>query len=54
MASDESVFLENSAFASMSVKVHPVIVWSILDQFSRRPEGSQRVIGTLMVRFQHF
>jgi len=41
------LFLESSPFSSLSCKIHPVVVWSILDQFIRRPEGSNRVIGTL-------
>eukprot|EP01111_Echinosteliopsis_oligospora_P012536 TRINITY_DN429_c0_g1_i1.p1 TRINITY_DN429_c0_g1~~TRINITY_DN429_c0_g1_i1.p1 ORF type:complete len:283 (-),score=88.43 TRINITY_DN429_c0_g1_i1:52-900(-) len=34
--------------AQMSVKVHPVVVLSILDHFMRRKENQDRVIGTLL------
>jgi len=29
-------------------KIHPVVLFSIVDSFERRPEDSQRVIGTLL------
>lgn len=29
-------------------KTHPVVLFSIVDSFERRPEDSQRVIGTLL------
>jgi hypothetical protein len=44
---EECLFLESSPFSALSCKIHPVVVWSILDQFIRRPEGAGRVIGTL-------
>ena len=31
-----------------SVKVHPIVVFSILDHYIRRQEGQERVIGTLL------
>lgn len=34
--------------AQVSVKVHPVVIFNILDQFLRRSEGQDRVIGTLL------
>mmetsp|Transcript_22380 Transcript_22380/g.68922 ORF Transcript_22380/g.68922 Transcript_22380/m.68922 type:complete len:347 (+) Transcript_22380:17-1057(+) len=35
--------------ASLKVaKVHPIVVFSILDHFTRRQEGQERVIGTLL------
>jgi translation initiation factor 3 subunit F len=30
------------------VKVHPVVIFNILDHFIRRTEGQDRVIGTLL------
>lgn len=37
-----------SSGASKVVKVHPSVLFSVLDHFLRRPEGQQRVIGTLL------
>mmetsp|Transcript_30217 Transcript_30217/g.70059 ORF Transcript_30217/g.70059 Transcript_30217/m.70059 type:complete len:296 (+) Transcript_30217:130-1017(+) len=34
--------------SSKLVKVHPSVLFSILDHFIRRPEGQKRVIGTLL------
>lgn len=34
--------------AQISVKVHPVVVFSILDHYARRGEKQDRVIGTLL------
>jgi len=34
--------------AQISVKVHPVVVFSVLDQYRRRGDKQQRVIGTLL------
>ena len=34
--------------ATVGVKVHPIVVFSILDHFTRRQEGQDRVIGTLL------
>jgi translation initiation factor 3 subunit F len=33
---------------STVVKVHPVVLFSVLDHYLRRPEGQKRVIGTLL------
>lgn len=33
---------------NLSVKVHPVVLFQIVDAFERRNEDSQRVIGTLL------
>lgn len=30
------------------VKVHPVVLFSIVDSYERRPEEAKRVIGTLL------
>jgi len=32
----------------VSVKVHPVVIFNILDHFIRRQEGQDRVVGTLL------
>ncbi|CAM9614191.1 unnamed protein product [Ascophyllum nodosum] len=40
-----------SAFASRNdlvVKVHPMVLFSVLDHYLRRPENQKRVIGTLL------
>ncbi|CAM9300731.1 unnamed protein product, partial [Discosporangium mesarthrocarpum] len=40
-----------SSFAStndIAVKVHPMVLFSILDHYLRRPENQKRVIGTLL------
>ena len=34
--------------APITVKVHPVVVFSICDAYIRRKEGQERVIGTLL------
>lgn len=31
-----------------NVKVHPVVLFSIIDHYTRRNEGQDRVIGTLL------
>lgn len=31
-----------------SVKIHPVVLFSIIDHYTRRNEGQDRVIGTLL------
>jgi len=42
----DTLFLDTDA--SKLVKVHPVVLFSILDHFMRRNEGQVRVIGTLL------
>ena len=37
-----------AAAAELSVKVHPIVVFSVLDHYIRRQEGQERVIGTLL------
>jgi translation initiation factor 3 subunit F len=32
----------------LSVKIHPIVVFSVLDHYIRRQEGQERVIGTLL------
>lgn len=34
--------------SQLAVKVHPVVIFNILDHFIRRTEGQDRVIGTLL------
>lgn len=41
---DASVILGSQ----ISVRVHPVVIFNILDQYLRRSEGQDRVIGTLL------
>jgi translation initiation factor 3 subunit F len=41
-----SLFLNTPT--SSKTKLHPVVLFSILDHYMRRPEGQTRVIGTLM------
>jgi len=43
-----SLFLEGTVFGGVTCKIHPVVVWSILDHYSRRPESQTKVIGTLL------
>lgn len=42
----ETLFL--TAVESSSCRVHPVVLFQILDHFHRRPDGQRRVIGTLL------
>lgn len=35
----------------LTLKVHPVVLFQIVDAFERRPAGSYRVIGTLLGEF---
>eukprot|EP01133_Synstelium_polycarpum_P010901 gene10901-12706_t len=44
MQSDKSIFLPSQS----TVKVHPVVIFNILDHYIRRNEGQDRVIGTLL------
>jgi len=34
--------------AQVSVKVHPVVIFNILDHYVRKPENLERVVGTLL------
>lgn len=38
----------NMAALRRVCKIHPVVLFSIVDSYERRPEYSQRVIGTLL------
>mmetsp|Transcript_12886 Transcript_12886/g.16941 ORF Transcript_12886/g.16941 Transcript_12886/m.16941 type:complete len:235 (+) Transcript_12886:198-902(+) len=44
--SQQTLFLSDNA--DLEVKVHPVVLFSILDNYLRRPDGQVRVIGTLL------
>jgi len=46
MASDPSMFLDGSG--NVTCKVHPAVVFTILDHYTRRNDGQERVIGTLL------
>lgn len=37
-----------SPLVSPCLQVHPIVLFSVLDHFLRRPEGQKRVIGTLL------
>lgn len=39
--------------AFVNIKIHPLVVFNILDHFLRRPFGSTRVIGTLLGVYHH-
>jgi len=45
--SDPSLFIDGSC-GDVTCKVHPAVIFTILDHFSRRNEGQERVIGTLL------
>lgn len=42
-----SLFAKMSAL-NLSVKVHPIVLFQIVDAYERRNADSQRVIGTLL------
>jgi len=44
---DPSLFIDGSS-GDVTCKVHPAVIFTILDHFSRRNEGQTRVIGTLL------
>eukprot|EP00640_Fibrocapsa_japonica_P003108 CAMPEP_0113936510 /NCGR_PEP_ID=MMETSP1339-20121228/3409_1 /TAXON_ID=94617 /ORGANISM="Fibrocapsa japonica" /LENGTH=325 /DNA_ID=CAMNT_0000939019 /DNA_START=210 /DNA_END=1187 /DNA_ORIENTATION=- /assembly_acc=CAM_ASM_000762 len=45
-SSNSTLFLDSTA--DMVVKVSPVVLFGVLDHHLRRPEGQERVIGTLL------
>lgn len=47
MASQKALKLRLGA-TKMQYRVHPVVVFSILDHYKRRSEGQHRVVGTLL------
>jgi len=44
----ESSMLLSSGLGQVSCKIHPVVIFSILDHFVRRTENQDRTIGTLL------
>jgi len=44
----DSIFLSDAANNPVSCKLHPVVMWSILDHWARRDEHRERVIGVLL------
>jgi len=46
-----NIFLANIGGSSLKCKVHPVVIFSILDHFLRKNEDNYRVIGTLVGNF---
>merc|ERR1712178_415166 len=44
---DYSLFVDG-ATGNVTCRVHPAVVFTILDHFSRRNEGQEGVIGTLL------
>merc|ERR1711935_11459 len=44
---DPTMFIDGSS-GDVTCKVHPAVIFTILDHFSRRNEGQERVIGTLL------
>jgi len=44
----DSIFLGDVINSPISCKLHPVVVWSILDHWARRDENRDRVIGVLL------
>ena len=47
---DSSLYLDVGTESNSKYNIHPVVIFSILDHYSRRHEGQQRVIGTLLGR----
>ena len=45
---DSSLFLDVGNDAPPEYKLHPVVLFSILDHYSRRNDTQNRVIGTLL------
>jgi len=45
-----TMFLGNKESSPVSIDLHPVVLFAILDHFVRRNEGQKRVIGTLLGR----
>ncbi|XWS56688.1 hypothetical protein CRYUN_Cryun09bG0107200 [Craigia yunnanensis] len=50
MAANEHTVLQfnTPSTASLSVKVHPLVIFNICDCYVRRPDQAERVIGTLL------
>jgi translation initiation factor 3 subunit F len=43
-----SLHLSSAAYPVLQCKVHPLVVFNVLDHYSRRSENNDRVIGTLL------
>lgn len=39
--------------ASLTAKVHPLVLFNVCDSYIRRNEGQERVIGALLGRHAH-
>jgi len=49
MASTDQTFLQFfPSPASLTAKVHPLVIFNICDCFVKRPDQAERVIGTLL------
>lgn len=42
----DALFVDSAQ--AMVVRVHPIVLFSVLDHYNRRPEHAQRVVGTLL------
>ncbi|XP_049403114.1 eukaryotic translation initiation factor 3 subunit F [Solanum stenotomum] len=47
-SSDQTVLQFLPSSASLSAKVHPLVIFNICDCFVRRPDQAERIIGTLL------
>jgi hypothetical protein len=45
---DSNLFLQPGSSPSLTCKIHPVVIFTILDHYVRRQESQERVIGTLL------
>lgn len=45
---DEAETPEEPAVVAGPVKIHPIVIFGVLDHYLRRQEGQERVIGTLL------
>ncbi|KAF8397327.1 hypothetical protein HHK36_016240 [Tetracentron sinense] len=48
VAIEQTVLQFHPSSASLSAKVHPVVIFNICDCYVRRPDQAERVIGTLL------
>ncbi|KAI5665682.1 hypothetical protein M9H77_15535 [Catharanthus roseus] len=48
MASGQTVLQFSQSSTNLTAKVHPLVIFNICDCFVRRPDQSERVIGTLL------
>jgi translation initiation factor 3 subunit F len=47
-ASEQTVLQFGPSSATLSAKVHPLVIFNICDCYVRRPDQAERVIGTLL------